>query len=157
DVVTGPGQGGGPHVRVFSGRNLTQVMLNFNALAPTFRGGIFVAAGDIDADGRDDVIVGAGVGGNSQVREFSGAAGGLIASLTAFPSVPGSTQYAGDALYGGSVRVAARDLTGDGRADVLAVPGSGGRPIARIFSGGTLVGTVGNLFDPTFLGGVFVG
>jgi hypothetical protein len=41
DVVTGPGAGGGPHVRAFSGRNGTEIVGLFS-FVPAFTGGVFV-------------------------------------------------------------------------------------------------------------------
>jgi hypothetical protein len=55
------------------------------------------------------------------------------------------------------VRVAAGDLDGDGRADLLTAPGSGGGPHVRAFDGDNL-SPLANFFayGPTFTGGVFV-
>ena len=61
DIVTGAGPGGGPHVRVFSGLDLGE-LAGFYGFDPAFGGGVSVAAGDIDGDGRVDLILGAGPG-----------------------------------------------------------------------------------------------
>ncbi len=58
DIITAPGPGGGPHVRVF------------NAY-PGFTGGVRVAVCDVTGDGTPDLILGAGPG----VRIFGGANG----------------------------------------------------------------------------------
>jgi hypothetical protein len=42
DLVTGPGPGGGPNIRVFNGATLARVQ-NFMAYNPAFTGGVFVA------------------------------------------------------------------------------------------------------------------
>jgi len=55
------------------------------------------------------------------------------------------------------VRVAAGDLNGDGRAEVITGAGPGGGPHVRVFDGTTgneILGTFA--FDPSFPGGVFV-
>ena len=59
DLITGAGPGGGPHVRVLSGTDLRELH-SFFAYAPGFAGGVSVAAGDINGDGRTDIITGAG-------------------------------------------------------------------------------------------------
>src|SRR5690606_22158145 len=75
DVITGAGAGGGPHVHVFNGATGAQLpgtIGSFYAYSPTFTGGIFVAAGDADADGQVDVITGAGDGGGPHLQIFDG-------------------------------------------------------------------------------------
>src|SRR5262249_28962296 len=71
DVVVGAGPGGAPRVCVLDGPTGREVY-NFLAFAPAYRGGVFVAAGDLDSDGRADVVVGGGAG-LPQVRIFRGS------------------------------------------------------------------------------------
>src|SRR5438132_1534967 len=59
DIVVGAGPGGSPQVIVFDGMNLSTIH-SFLAYAAGFTGGVYVAAGDIDSDGRADIITGAG-------------------------------------------------------------------------------------------------
>jgi glucose/arabinose dehydrogenase len=144
-LVTGPGAGGGPHVRVFNGSTGAEVR-SFFAFDPTFGGGVSVAAGDTNGDGQADVIVGAGAGGPPRVRVFS-PTGTVLQDFAAYA-----------AGFGGGVRVAAADLDGDGKADIVTGAGGGGGPHVRGFDGETaapLASLFG--FDTTFTGGVFVG
>jgi hypothetical protein len=146
DVVTAPGPGGGPDVRVFSGAT-GSLLTSFFAYAPAFTAGVYVAAGDVNGDGQADIVTGAGAGGGPHVQAFSGAGGGLLLSFFAYD--PGFT---------GGVHVAAGDVTGDGRSDVVTGTGAGGGPHVRVFDGATGA-EVSSLFayDPGFIGGVFVG
>ena len=41
DIITGAGPGGGPHVKVFKGTDLSVLESDF-AFDPSFRGGVFV-------------------------------------------------------------------------------------------------------------------
>jgi hypothetical protein len=147
DIVTGVGAGGGPLVRVFDGTNPSSVLHEFFAYDPGFLGGVHVAAGDVNGDGKADIITGVGDGGGPHVKVFDGATGVLI--LEIFPYDPG---------FRGGVFVAAGDVDGDGKADIVTGVGVGGGPHVRVFSG--LTGAVLTEFfpyDPGFRGGVLVG
>ena len=107
DIVVGSGAGGGPHVKVISGRD-SSVLQSCFAYGPSFTGGVSVASADLDRDGFADVITGAGAGGGPHVRVISGRTGGDLASFFAFAPA-----------FTGGVFVAAGDVTGDGHADVI--------------------------------------
>lgn len=53
EIVTAPGPGGGPHVRVFTqyGRPLS----GFMAATESSRAGLYITAGDLDGDGRPEI------------------------------------------------------------------------------------------------------
>ncbi|HBR80426.1 MAG: hypothetical protein UX09_C0032G0013 [Candidatus Uhrbacteria bacterium GW2011_GWE2_45_35] len=70
EIVTGTQYGGGPHVRVFN--NLGEpVGEGFFAYNEAFRGGINLACGDIDADGKNELVTGPGPSGGPHVRIWS--------------------------------------------------------------------------------------
>jgi FG-GAP-like repeat len=82
-----------------------------------------VAAGDLDGDGRAEIVVGAGTGG--EVRVFD-AYGNLHARFTAYSANPG---------YTGGVRVAVGDVDGDGEVEIVTGP-TQVRPVdVSIFTG----------------------
>ena len=146
DIITGAGPGGGPHVRVFSGVDFHE-LASFFVYDPSFAGGVFVAAGDVDGDGRADIITGAGAGGSPHVRVFSGVDLHEIASFYAYTPV-----------FAGGVHVAAADIDGDGRSDIITGAGPGGGPHVRVFSGVDLHELASFFAYPAaFVGGVFVG
>ncbi|NBU74345.1 MAG: hypothetical protein EBS30_03835 [Planctomycetes bacterium] len=107
DIIVGAGPGGPPHVKVFSGAN-NAVLRSFYAYLPQFTGGITVASGDVNGDGKADIITGAGPGADPHVNVFSGATGANIKSFDAFPTT-----------FRGGISVAAADLNGDGKADIV--------------------------------------
>ena len=145
DIITGAGPSAGPHVRVFSGTDLSE-LASFFAYDPLFTGGIFVAAGDVNGDGRADIITGAGAGGGPHVKVFSGADLSELASFFAYSP-----------LHLGGVYVAAGDVNGDGHADIITGAGAGGGPHVRVFSGTNLAELAGfYAYDPIFAGGVSV-
>jgi hypothetical protein len=123
DIITGAGEGGGPHVKVFDG--LTgAVIQEFFAFSPSFLGGVRVAAADVNGDGADDIIAGAGPGGGPHVIVYSGISGVVLQSFFAYTTA-----------FGGGVFVAGGDVNDDGFADVITGPGVGGGPHLRIFDG----------------------
>jgi FG-GAP repeat len=148
DVIAAAGAGGGPHVKVFDGVSLGNLfdpsqphpavvvplteLYSFFAYAGNFNGGVSVAAGDVNGDGYDDVITGAGPGGGPHVRAFSGKTGGELHSFYAF-----------DSRFGGGVNVAAGHLTREitaspsnpERADILVGSGPGMRATVVGFDG----------------------
>jgi hypothetical protein len=145
DIITAPGPGTGPYVRVFDGQFGTLVV-EFYAYSADFSGGVFVAAGDLNGDGRADIITGADAGGGPHVRAFSGADHALLADFFAY-----------DVAFRGGVRVASGDFNGDGRADIFTAAGPGGGPNVRVFSGADRR-ELANFFaySPAFSGGVYL-
>ncbi|MEI8376153.1 MAG: FG-GAP-like repeat-containing protein [Planctomycetota bacterium] len=86
----------------------------------TSRGGLNVSIGDVNGDGTPDIIAGAGNAGNSWVRVYDGR---ITASNTPLYSFQAFT----DASKSAPVRVVARDIDGDGRAEIFAAHGADGR------------------------------
>ena len=128
------GVGSAAQVKVFDGASLfdgpkpPKVIRNFFAFDPTFRGGIGVAAGDVNGDGKADIVVGKMAGGTPEVKVFDGATGATLYDY-----------YALNPNYTGGVSVAAGDITGGGRADVVVGASGGATSEIRVFSGDNLV------------------
>jgi hypothetical protein len=81
EIITAPGKGGGPHIRIFD--NYSKVKSQFFAYHDNFRGGVNLASGDLDNDGYDEIITGAGPGGTPHLRIFK-ANGQLLKSYFSF-------------------------------------------------------------------------
>ncbi len=157
DILAAAGVGGGPHVKVFSGVDGSEIR-SFYAYDPSFTGGVWVAGGDVNGDGYAEVITGAGAGGGPHVKVFDGKSGAELASFFAY--------HLG---FSGGVTVAAGDLNSDGLADVVTGAGPGGGPHVKVIEGTSLRqvnadGTVADdallasffAYDLRFFGGVFV-
>lgn len=67
-IVASQAYGGNPIVKIFN--NSGESLKTFYAYNENFKGGVNVAAGDIDKDGYDEIIAGAGPGGSPHVRIF---------------------------------------------------------------------------------------
>jgi hypothetical protein len=138
EIVTGAGWGGGPHVQILDGRG--RKIASFFAFDQTQSAGVWVAGGDVNGDGRDDVVAGFD-GWPAQVRVFDGFR--LGEPLVTIPTPD----------LGSGVRVGAGDLDGDGNAEIVATGSWGG--LVQVFRGdGSRVAS----FKPYagFDGGLFV-
>jgi hypothetical protein len=149
DLVVGSGPGMPAQVNVYdtaTRKPLATAPAPLLPFGPSFRGGIAVAAGDVDGDRKADVIAAAGPGTVAQVKVFSGATRALLETLTPFgPS------------FRGGLSVAAGDVSGDGKADVIVGTGAGSKPVVRVFRNATAVRLWSfDAFSPTFLGGTAV-
>ncbi|HET6575559.1 MAG TPA: hypothetical protein VFG68_18295, partial [Fimbriiglobus sp.] len=150
EIITGADIGGGPHVRVFDGVTVKgnadpREVDGFFAYEPTFKGGVRVAAGDVNGDGQPDLVLGAGVGGGprvtvvdgKQVAERQGGAARGSAARGVNPAAVLANFFAYDTAFRGGIFVDAGDFDNDGFADVLTGPGVGGGPHVRVFDGKT--------------------
>ncbi len=160
DIVTGTGSGTVATLRAFNGATGAPLAGSLGAgLTPfgsKYKGGLFVATGDVNGDGRDDVIVGSGTGRTATFRVFNGATGNPL------PGALGQGINPFGAKYSGGVRVATGDFNSDGKADIVV--GSGTGMVAKItlydaVTGTPVTGSFGiglNPFGAKFKGGVYV-
>lgn len=123
EIITGAGVGGGPHVRIFdtSGNLKGQ----FFAYDQNFKGGVNVAVGDINGNGKSEIITGAGPGGGPHVRVFSGS-GELLGQFFAYE----------DNFFGG-IKIRLANIYGKDskdRKEIVVVPGPGRVSEIKIFS-----------------------
>ncbi|MBV8295898.1 MAG: hypothetical protein JO085_03605, partial [Acidimicrobiia bacterium] len=107
-----------------------------------FRGGVFVASGDLDLDGKSEVIAGADAGGGPDVEIFQ-PNGVHVGGFYAYP-----------AAFRGGVRVASGSLAGGN--NIVTGAGPGGGPAVELFHGnGQNIGGY-YAYPPNFGGGVYV-
>ena len=121
EIVTTPGPGIRPEVKVFSGTNGAEID-QFFATPSTFHGGLSVAVGDVTASGHDQIVT-ADESGSSRVSVFQGVDGSLLSSFMAYS--PG---------YHDGVNLAVGDLNRVGHDDIVTAPRSG-PPKIKVFDG----------------------
>jgi hypothetical protein len=163
DLVVAAGFGGGPRVSVYSGASIggTPVKLfgDFFTFEQGLRNGTFVAVGDINGDGKGDLISGGGPGGGPRVISLSGV--DLLAGK-GDQSARAINFFAGDVNARGGIRVTAKDLNGDANADLVVGDGTdaGSRVtgyLGNAFNGGGATPILNLTAFAGFNGGVFVG
>jgi len=122
EIITGAGPGAvfGPHVRgwnVDGGAASAIAGISYFAYG-TLKFGVNVACGDVDGDGIDEIVSGAGPG-----QVFAAHVRGWNYDGSALAAMDGINMLAYPADWRYGARVAAMDLDGDGDADILTVPG----------------------------------
>ena len=155
DLIVGAGPGAGPAVAAFDGKSLVnglarRLFPDFYAYDAGFRGGVFVAAGDVNRDGFADIVTGAGLGA-PHVTVVSGQSliSGGQQTLASF--------YAADRNNQGGIRVAAEQLDTDGYCDIIAGAGVGNGSTVWGFSGLSLISAPSDQPSPFFAQDVFPG
>src|SRR5207248_2608109 len=152
EIVITPDQGGGPNVVIYSTNadgSLTDPRSFFAFGNPSFRGGARPAVGDIDNDGRADLVVAAGFldGPNVEIHNATAINANDFGTLMV-PGFFAFDQFDSITLRNG-VYVAAGDVNGDGFADVAFGGGPGGGiqtpvqvtdPFGQVMPDGVFVG-----------------
>lgn len=145
EIVTGAGFGGGPHIRIFN--QAGKIRGQFFAYDKNFRGGVNVACGDVDGDGENEIVTGAGNTGGPQVRIFN-KSGKIERQFFAY-----------DKNFRGGVKIALGDIDGGARnkkMEIITAPGLGGGPHVRIFDNYGNVRGQFFAYNNNFRGGVNV-
>jgi hypothetical protein len=153
DIIVSSVKGAAVNVRVFDAEaNATGGHDEIFNIPPPFgakfAGGIFVAAGDVDRDGRADVIISSGSGIPASVHIVSGMTHNVFGNFAAY-----------DPSFKGGVTVTSGDVNGDGFADIIVGTGKGTAGHVRVLSGKDLSTELLSFlpFDAGFKGGVLVG
>jgi hypothetical protein len=106
EIITGAGPGGGPHVRVFS-KDGKPLIGGFFAYDREFKGGVNLSVGDVNGDGKGEIISGAGLGGSPRVKIFN-RDGELLDSFLAY-----------DPSFLEGIKVLTLDINNNGVKEIL--------------------------------------
>ncbi|OWK41576.1 beta strand repeat-containing protein [Fimbriiglobus ruber] len=166
DLIVSAGFGGGPRVAGYDGLSVvsgsqtpTKLFADFFAFEPSVQNGAYVAVGDVNGDGKADLILGAGPGGGPRVLILDGS------DIVNNVQTPLANFFAGDPNNRSGVPVAAKDLDGSSDIGVVAGDGAGDGSTVTAYTGQSILAAGGNTPQdaysldafPGFTGGVYVG
>ena len=140
--AVGPDAGGGPVAATYNpDGSLSSSKQVFDS---SVTGGVRTAVADFNGDGVNDLAVGIGVGSPDFVEVIDGKTGRVLFQVAPFGG-----------MFTGGVFVAAGDITGDGKAELVVTPDQGGGPRVEIYSGGSFAQMVSyfGINAPDFRGG----
>lgn len=132
EILVGSGEDANPTISVFR-KDGTHIG-TFDVYNEGYRGGVNVAACDIDNDGMAEIITGAAWNGGPHVQIYSNVGKEKYPGFFAFSETMTS-----------GINVACGDVTGDGIGDIIVSASVGGGPEVKVFS------ATGTLLAETFI------
>lgn len=140
EIITAAGPGGGPHIKIFKSDGT--LVSEFFAYGTNFRGGVYIAAADMDDDGKAEIVTGPGAGGGPHVKIFN-SKGVIQKELFAY-----------DAGFTGGVDVAAFGVTNKKPGGFATAPGVSGGPHIKVFDASAKITSEFMAYDGTMNNGV---
>jgi lipoprotein-anchoring transpeptidase ErfK/SrfK len=147
EIIVAPMFGGGPQVRVFDENGNALADGTFYAFARDFKGGVYLAACDIDGNGKDEVVTSAGRGGSPHVRLYDGRGNYLGIDYRPF-----------DEIERGGVSIACANVDGGKEDEIVMALASFGPPQVKVYKTDAEQTILGDFYAyaRTFYGGVQV-
>ena len=122
EIVVAPGPGRAPEIRVFDPQG--RLLSSFPAFELSYTGGLSVAVGDLNADGRPEIVVGT-LAPPARIRAFDVSGKPYGSLIGPFPP------------DGQGVQVGVADLNGTGRGLILAAETGGANPLLEVIDPAT--------------------
>ena len=124
EVVTGPGEGLGPHIRVFE---LDKTLIgSFFAYQEEFRLGVNINKADVDGDGDEEIVVSTMPGGGPNIRVYD-----YNIESSEFELMDWFWAYSEN--YREGINMATGDIDGDGDEEIMVSPPRNGGPNIRVY------------------------
>lgn len=152
EIVLAPRGNAGPQVRLYRYNSATRhftLSTSIIVYQATFRGGVQLATGDIDADGADDIVTSPYLNGGPNVRVFK------VNSSNKLQLLAGTMAYA--STYRGTLSMSVGDLDGDGYGEIVLAPKTSGNSLVKVLRYASRKLNVVDSFmayDANFRGGV---
>jgi FtsP/CotA-like multicopper oxidase with cupredoxin domain len=136
DLIVGSGAGRAPEVVAYAGASIRgrgtfgTELARFQAFESAARGGVSVAAAQIDGETSDNIIVGSGPGVPSEVKVYQAQ---LSSSPGVVPALFSSFKPYGDDRSGVSIATGFVDFS-TGRESIVIAPGPGSATEVKVFA-----------------------
>ncbi|MFA6588238.1 MAG: FG-GAP-like repeat-containing protein [Patescibacteria group bacterium] len=126
EIITAK-QKGSPNVRIYGFKNgrYTQILKEFNAESTSFKNGIALAVGDVNADGKAEILTAPFNNGSPTVKVFQ------LNTKKVFKQISQKTKIYASGLRTGYA-LAVGDLNNDGKAEVIIGPRASFGPQVKI-------------------------
>ena len=129
EIITGTGNGSVPHVKVMKSDGF--VVASFYAYATDFTKGVNLATGDMNGDGKADIVTWPNPGGGPHARVFQALPDGKFKADAAGKGVATASFFAYDSKYTGGFSLALGDVDGVAGLEILTMRG----PTTPLFTG----------------------
>lgn len=123
NLILTPRDEGGPHVRVVDARG--KEISSFMAYSENFRGSFKAIGADVDGDGKDEIVTAPGEGFGPQVR---------VLEIDKTPLGQFFSYDESEDRQRNGINIAAGDVNGDGKDEIIVYPLEGSRPSVRVYS-----------------------
>lgn len=147
EIITGAGFGGGPHIRIFDQDGNQKFTPGFFAFDQNLKSGVNIAVGDVDGDGKDEIVAAPGASGGPHVRVFNYR--GDFEGIDFFPFRSGDR---------GGVSLAVGNVDGGPESEIIMAVQKFGQAWTKVYkynSDHTVLGEF-NAYPEFFQGGVNV-
>lgn len=143
EIIVGVASEGEAQIKVYKAEAEPRLISSFLAEPSAFRGGVHIAAGDVDGDHIDEILVSRSRGTRSRVRFFK-ASGQPLKTLI----------YPFEGEFRGGADLASADVDGDGRDEIIVSAARAGRAHIKTYGadGSLKAGFIA--FGQKFAGGV---